>query len=84
MKKKMLCVEQVHSSQSIYFLLFYNLLCQLNDYFDHLFHAFHYGIFKMSVAVVAAGTQVGAGQTHEGKAGAIGAAAAGNDVTFNV
>ena len=73
----------LHKGRFGYNTLLYKFLCQFNNDFHQQFHAFHYGVFEMAMAVKAAGAKVGAGQTHEGEASAIGTAAAGNDVAFD-
>ena len=49
--------------------------CDANDHFYSFFHGFHRNKFEIAVEIVTACEQIGAGQTHEGKTGAVCAAA---------
>lgn len=59
-------------------------LSELDHNLNAGFHILNAGEFEMAMAVLAAGSQVGTGQTHKGQASAIGAAANGNDFGFDI
>ena len=50
---------------------------------DGQIHLLHAAVFQLAVEVAAAGAQIGAGQTHKGQAGAVGAAADGHGDRLN-